>query len=64
VSFECRFAVGSEDIDWLGDLLVDILNEFLNGFVENLPLGAGKAAMVAGEAINPPGAFLLFEVAK
>ena len=40
------FAVGSKDVDWFEDLLMDILSEGLDGFVQYFAVFGGDGSVV------------------
>ncbi len=50
MSFERGFAIGAEDVNWENGLLVDILDELLNGFGEHIAFGGAEWPVVGGEA--------------
>jgi hypothetical protein len=64
VGFNGGFSVGSENVDGLENLLVYILDEFLNGLGEDLPFGGCECALVACKVTNSLAAFCLLELAE
>jgi hypothetical protein len=63
LGFNGGFSVGSENVDGLENLLVYILDEFFDGFGEDLTFGGCECALVACKATNSLAAFCLLEFA-
>jgi hypothetical protein len=63
VGFNGGFSVGSENVDGLENLLVYILDEFFDGFRQDLTFGGCECALVGCMVTNSLAAFCLLEFA-
>ena len=63
MGFECGFAIGAEDIDWLKDLVVDALDELLDWLQENLSFWSSERTVVACEVFYTLYSLRLLELA-
>jgi hypothetical protein len=66
MGFEGSFPVCSQDINGLKDLLMNILHQFFNGLIQNLPIDGREAPAISisFESINPLSALGTLKVAR